>query len=121
MAAYGRLFDSRAVEYSQMGSEPEIPTLGYATADQQIRRPLLGRIATGFALVAGIIGIASFQFELDLGGLISFGLGAIGLVLSLVAVVRGISRTGIAWLALCLSIIYWIGAFLVETWLGNIG
>jgi hypothetical protein len=104
-----------------MDDESEIQTLGYATVGQQIRSPLLGSIASGFALVAGVTGIVSFMLGLDSGGLISFGFGAAGFVLSVVAVVRVMSRTGVAWIALCLSIVYWIGAFMVEVYLGNIG
>jgi hypothetical protein len=104
-----------------MNDESEIRTLSYATASRQIRSPLLGGVATGFTIVAGIIGIVSFMLELDLGGLISFGLGAAGFILSVVALARIISRTRVAWIALCLSIVYWIGAFMVETYLGNIG
>jgi hypothetical protein len=104
-----------------MADKSETPTLEYAIADQQIRSPLLGYTATGFTLAAGIVGIASFLFELDLGGLISFALGAIGFVWSIVALARTASRTGIAWISLLLSIIYWMGAFVIEVYLGNIG
>jgi hypothetical protein len=104
-----------------MNAESETPILTYANADLQRRSPLLGRIATILVLVAGIIGIVSFLFELDLGGLISFFLGAIGLILGLVAVARTASRTHIAWIAIVLSIMYWVGAVMVEAYLGNLG
>jgi hypothetical protein len=104
-----------------MSGESEIPTLSYATAGQQIRSRLLGILAGSFTLVAGIVGIFSFIFEFDLGGLVSFGLGAIGFILSVVAIARVVSRTGTALISLGLSILYWIGAFVIETYLGNIG
>jgi hypothetical protein len=81
----------------------------------------LGRIAAALALLAGAIGFTSFLFELDLGGLIAFGLGFVGLIISVVAVSWSASRTKIAWISLGLSIAFWIGGFLVETFLGNIG
>jgi len=58
---------------------------------------------------------------LDAGGLVAFSLGFVGLIISIVAVSWSVSRTKIAWISLGLSIAFWIGGFLVETYLGNIG
>jgi hypothetical protein len=92
-----------------MNAESETPILTYANASQQSRSPLLGRIAIILVLAAGIIGIVSFLCELDLAGLISLSFEISGLILGFVAVSRTGSRTRIAWIAIGLSIVYWIG------------